>query len=266
MAELALITGASSGIGAAFARRLARDGHDLILVGRRRERLDRLAEELAVAAEVRVHDLAVPAEVAALETRIREAEGLSVLVNNAGFGGYGKFAEVEPDQLEDQIRVQSIVVARLTRAALPAMIAQGRGTVINVSSRLAFSATLAGPRLPDRAVYAATKSFINVLTRILATELAGTGVRVQALCPGLVRTEFHSRMGLDPTRFPPELVMSPEDLVEASLRGLALGEVVCIPGLGDPALLAAVEAAERELFERSNTGTAALRYRVRPNG
>ncbi|HWT79192.1 MAG TPA: SDR family NAD(P)-dependent oxidoreductase, partial [Candidatus Methylomirabilis sp.] len=138
--------------------------------------------------------------------------------------------------------------------------------IINVSSRLAFSATLSAPHLPKRTVYSATKAYINTFTQMLHMELEGTGVRVQALCPGIVRTEFHERMGMDPARFPAELVMSPEDVVEASLAGLRLGEVICIPALGDPSLLAPVDDSQRRLWEGSSSGSLAARYRAERSG
>jgi short-subunit dehydrogenase len=169
------------------------------------------------------------------------------------------FFELAPERAEELIRLQVLAVTLLTRAALPGMIARKKGAVINVSSRLAFSASLPSPPLPKRAVYAATKSYINTFSRIVANELAGTGVRVQALCPGVVRTEFHEVQGMDASRFPVG-IMSPEDLVAASLAGLARDEVICIPALDDPGLLAAVEASERRLFEESRGGEPSKRY------
>jgi short-subunit dehydrogenase len=159
------------------------------------------------------------------------------------------------------IRVNVIALTRLTRAALPGMIARGHGAVINVSSRLAYSSALGSPPLPKRATYAGTKAYINTFSQILNNELSGTGVQVQALCPGVVRTEFHERVGMDPGRLPPEIVSSPEDVVQASLAGLRLGEVVCIPSMEDPALLDRVWESERELFEQSRIGRNAGRYR-----
>jgi short-subunit dehydrogenase len=141
------------------------------------------------------------------------------------------------------------------------MVARGHGAIINVSSRLAFSAALSTPTMPKRATYAATKAYINTFTQILHDELAGTGVRVQALCPGVVRTEFHERMGQDPSRIPAAIVMTPEDIVEASLAGLRLGEVICVPALDDPAMLTQIEQDQRQLLEHSGGNTIAGRYR-----
>jgi len=259
----AVVTGASSGIGRAFAERLARDGYDLLLVARRQDRLESLAASLgpreSVSAEAFPADLTDPGELRALEERIAGDAAIDLLVNNAGFGGYAPFADLDPERAEELIRLQVTAVTRLTRAALPGMIARGRGAIVNVSSRLAFSAAMPSPPLPKRAVYAATKAYVNAFSRILADEVAGTGVRVQALCPGVVRTEFHTVQGLDPSKFPFG-IMSPEDVVAASLAGLAKNEVICIPPLEDAALLEDVEESCRRLWEASTGGAVAKRY------
>ncbi len=262
---VAAVTGASAGLGSAFARRLARDGHDLVLIARREDRLRELAaaieSEHGRSVEVLVADLARTEPLRGVEDRLAREPNLEILVNNAGFGGYRPFVELDPDQAEELIRLQVVAVTRLTRAVLPGMVRWGRGAVVNVSSRLAYSGALAGPNLPARAIYAATKAFLVTFSQIVASELVGTGVRVQALCPGLVRTEFHQRMGIDPARFPAAAVMAADDVVASSLTGLRLGEVVCIPALDDPALLAAIMSAEREMFEQSRSGVPAARYR-----
>ena len=260
----ALVTGASSGIGAAFADRLARDGYDLIIVARRQERLETLAQRLRnseqVSVEVIVADLTDRSALRMLEQRIAKDRALDLLINNAGFGGYMPFVSLDPDKAEELINLQVLAVTRLTRAALPGMVARGKGGIINVSSRLAFSAGLDAPQLPKRATYAATKAYINTFTEILQNELKGTGVRVQALCPGIVRTEFHERMGIDPARLPAAMVMGPDEIVQASLTGLQMGEVICIPALDDPGLLDSVKESERRLLEQSNGGKLAKRY------
>jgi len=265
MRPRALVTGASSGIGAAFAERLARDQYDVIVVARRHERLEALAQRLHenhhVTVQVMVADLTQRDQLHAVEQRIAEDTALELLVNNAGFGGYMPFVKLDPDRAEELINLQVVVVTRLTRAALPGMIARGHGAIINVSSRLAFSAALSTPTMPKRATYAATKAYVNTFTQLLHDELVGTDVRVQALCPGVVRTEFHERMGQDPNRIPAAIVMSPEDIVEASLAGLKLGEVICVPALDDPNLLMQIQQDERQLWEHSNGNTIANRYR-----
>jgi uncharacterized protein len=183
----ALVTGASSGIGAAFAERLAGEGYDLIVVARRRERLDALArrlhEEQGIDVDVLAADLADPTELRAVEERIGATTTLDLLVNNAGFSGYMPFAELDPDRAERLIRLQVVAPSRLARAALPGMMARGRGAIINVSSLLAFSASVpAAASLPKRATYAATKAYLNAFTALLHNELQGTGVRMQVLC------------------------------------------------------------------------------------
>ena len=259
----AIVTGASAGIGAAFAERLAALGYSLTLVARRRERLETLAQRLHARDSTRVDVLAADLtrhdDLHAVEAR-RSDTPPDMLVNNAGFGGYMPFADLPPERAEALIRLQVVAPTRLTRAALPGMLARGRGDIINVASRLAFSGTLSAPQLPKRTVYAATKAYIVTFSQLLAAEVAGSGVRVQVLCPGVVRTEFHAVMGADPSRMPPEIVMSPEDVVQASLKGLELGELICVPGLDDPAMADRIGAAQRELLQHSGSGTLADRY------
>jgi short-subunit dehydrogenase len=262
--QLALVTGASSGLGAAFAEGLARDQSDLILVARRRERLDvlaqRLQQEHAVKVEVIAADLTQTQALQTVEQRLTAAPPVTMLVNNAGFGGYMPFISLDPDQAEALIRLQVVAVTRLTRAVLPGMITRGHGSVINVSSRLAYSAMLPSPPLPKRATYAATKAYINTFSQLLNAELQGTGVQIQALCPGVVQTEFHEQVGIDPTSYPASIVMTPEDVVEASLIGLARDEVICIPALENPELLVQVNESQRQLFGQSRSGQVAQRY------
>ena len=262
----ALVTGASSGIGAAFAERLARDGYDLVVVARRRERLDDLAQRLrhdhGVAVQVLVADLAQSADLRAVEQQVAEDAALELLVNNAGFAGYMPFIDLDPDRAEELIRVHLVATTRLTRAALPGMVARGHGGIINVASMLAFAATVPGSSpLPKRAVYGACKSYITHFTELLSRELDGTGVRVQALCPGYVgATEFHGAVpGLDRSRVTIP-VQEPEGVVTSSLAGLRLGEVICAPGLDDAALIGQVNESQRQLFERGRTSTIAQRY------
>ncbi len=264
IARTAFITGASAGIGAAFAERLAREGYDLILAARRGGRLEELAERLRAEHAVRVTPLGVDlADSAGLRQALDAATGrdsLSFLINNAGFGAYMPFVSLSPERAEELMRLQVLAVTLLTRAVLPGMIARGAGTIVNVSSRLAFSGGVEHPGMPKRAVYAASKAYVNAFTQILASELEGTGVRVQALCPGLVRTEFHLIQGVDPDRFPPGMVMPPEAVVEASLRGLEKGEIICIPPLEDDSLLKEEFESRRRLLANSGSGNLAKRY------
>lgn len=261
----ALVTGASSGIGAAFAERLANDGYDLIIVARRRDRLDDLAVKIqqrhSVKVEALIADLTKPAALRTVEKRIADESALEMLVNNAGFGGYMPFVELDPDKAEELINLKVLAVTRLTRAALPGMLAHGRGAIINVSSRLAFSAPLGSGQLPKRAVYAGANAYINAFSQLVQSELAGTGVQVQTLCPGVVATEFHSHVGADTSRFPAAIVMQAEDLVDASLKGLKLGEAICIPAMEDENLLAQIQESQKLFFENTRGSTPATRYK-----
>jgi hypothetical protein len=231
-AHPALITGASSGIGAAFARRLARRGHALVLVARRRQRLEALAEKLTadhgVAVEVLAADLADDEGLARVEDAVGRTGGLEVLVNNAGFGTRGHFVDMEPARAEVQARLHVVAPLRLTRRALPAMVARGRGAVVNVSSLAAFFTK------SHFVTYSASKAYLNMFTEGLAAELAGTGVQAQVLCPGLTRTEFMDPAEFrdcDLTRAPEPAWMQPEEVVEASLSALARGGgPVVVPG------------------------------------
>jgi uncharacterized protein len=262
----ALVTGASSGLGAAFAERLAGDGYDLMIVARRRDRLDALAEQLRTNhhadVEVITADLSKPEDLLNVEKRIAEDNLLELLVNNAGFGGYMSFVELDPEKATELINVKVVAVTRLTRAALPGMIARGRGSIINVSSRLAYSGSMGSTQLPKRATYAGANAFINTFSQLLQSEVEGTGVQMQALCPGVIETEFHERVGIDPNRYPVSIVMKPEDVVQASLMGLKLGEVICVPALEDLDLLAQVQESQKRFFEGSRSGSLAKRYGV----
>ena len=260
----ALVTGASSGIGAAFAERLAKDGYDLVIVARRSDKLEELAQQLQERYRVNVTalvaDLSKPDSLRVVEKRIAENSALELLVNNAGFGGCMPFVELDPDKAEELINLKVLAVTRLTRAALPGMLARRKGAIINVSSRLGFSGSLGSSQLPKRATYAGANAYINTFTQLLHSELDGTGVQVQALCPGLVATEFHGHVGTDSSRFPAAIVMQPDDLVSAALAGLKLGEVICVPALEDADLLTQIQESERKFFELSRTGSVAKRY------
>lgn len=223
------MTGASAGIGEAFARALAARHHDLVLVARRRDRLEALAKELAerhrVSVSVEAADLAEEPDLAALAAAIA-ADPPDLLVNNAGFGTFGRFAELEPERELEEIRTNVLAPVRLTRAALPGMLARGRGAVINVSS---LAGEVPGP---FTATYAATKAFVTSFSESLHEELRGSGVIVQALLPGFTRTEFQEVAGVDPGRVPSLAWLSAERVARSSLAALERGEAVCIPGAG----------------------------------
>lgn len=231
-ARWAVVTGASAGIGAAFARRLAADGYRLLLIARRREQLEQLAAELSrrhgAHVETLPADLTHEADIERAVQAVGELNPVALLVNNAGFGTVGAFASVSAASQADMIRLHNETPARLTHAALPAMLARKQGAIINVASTAAFYT------LPGNATYCATKRFLVTFSEALGIELAGSGVTVQALCPGFTRTEFHASehfqaggRGLPHT--PAFLWMTPEEVVSCSLRALGR-EVVCIPG------------------------------------
>lgn len=259
--KLALITGASSGIGRAYAQRLARDGWDLAVVARRRDRLEALAAELTTAhgcaVDVIAADLADAAQLQSLVSAVSRMP-LSLLVNNAGLGHYMPFLELPPGIAQELVSLNVLAPTLLCRAALPGMVQRGDGAVVNVASLLAYSGPVEPPNLPRRAVYSGTKAYLVTFTQILARELDGTAIRAQVVCPGVVRTEFHDRQGIDMSGAPR---MEPESVVEASLRGLDLGEVVCIPGAEDLAALERIAAAQRDLMRWTRQPQAAARYR-----
>ncbi|MGW0148559.1 SDR family NAD(P)-dependent oxidoreductase [Streptomyces sp. NPDC003333] len=263
----ALVTGASSGIGWEYATRLAGRGRNLVLVARRAERLEALARELRAdgvnGVETLVADLADPDDLARVAERV-SGDDVDLLVNNAGINGYGPFAEVDAGLLGKVLSVNVVALTTLTRAAVPGMLARGRGAVINVASLLAFAGDLPPDPLPQRAAYAGSKGYAVTFTRTLAAELAGTPVRLQVVCPGLTATEFHLGAGATPVsgerRTHDEGGMPPEDVVTASLAALETGEVVCVPGLTDPEAVSRLAAAELEL-RRGSGGRVAERYR-----
>jgi len=230
MRPLALITGSSSGIGATFATALATRSYDLLLVARRRERLEELAETLqrshGILAEILAADLTVDQQLGAVEQRIAAAGNLELLVNNAGFGTHGKFFSVNVRSQDQMHRLHVLATMRLTHAALPGMLARGKGGVINVSSVAAFWQS------PGSISYCATKRWMNSFTEGLALELKSIGspVKVQALCPGYTFSEFHDVAGMDRKLIPASLWMRAEDVVAESLRGLDRGKTVVIPG------------------------------------
>ncbi|RCW45929.1 hypothetical protein DFQ14_102230 [Halopolyspora algeriensis] len=266
-AGVAVITGASSGIGAVFARRLAERGYGLVLVARREQRLDELARQLRPAAapvETIVADLADSNDRARLLERVQQQD-VTVLVNNAGINGYGPFDQVDPALLGRVIDVNVTAPTLLARAALPGMLEQQRGAIVNVASLLAFAGALPPEPLPHRSTYAGTKSHMVTFSRTLAAELADTPVRVQALCPGLTATEFHLTQGEEPVtgereRTHAEGGMSAEDVVTASLVALDNGEVLCAPGLEDAQAVDRLVTVEAEL-RRGSVPDLAERYR-----
>ncbi len=255
---MALVTGASSGIGEAFAQRLAADGFDLILVARRRERLESLSRRISdgTGADARVHvaDLADATHLREVEALASAEPALKMVVNNAGFAGYRPFVELDLRIAEDLIHVHCLAPARITRAALPRMIERGSGSIVNVASLLAFSQSLPPGQMPYRATYAACKSFLVTFTVTLRHELEGTGVDAMAFCPGMVETELHGPEYQGPPRMKADLA------VAACLRGLELNEAICAPTLEDAATIDELHAAQRAMTSDGLSLTPASRY------
>jgi hypothetical protein len=259
MSKLALVTGASSGIGKAFAQRLAADGYDLVVIGRRFDRLEELAASLAnVAVQPLAADLSTD-EGVDMVAEVCASQPLTMLVNNAGVAHYMPIAELPAEKARELVHVKVVAPTMLTRAAVPGMLERNEGTIINVSGMIAFSGPATEPQLPRRAVYAGTLAYQVAMTQVLHEELKSAGLKIQVLCPGVVATEFHERQGLDLSAIPR---MSAEDVVTASLRGLELGEVLCAPGVEKTDLLEAVFAADLAAFGAQSPELAA-RYRTR---
>ena len=255
----ALITGASAGLGVEYARELAAAGTDLILVARRRDRLEELAKELGtkhgVRTEVVPADLSTPEGLAAVEGRIAATGTLDLLVNDAGFGGRTGFVKGEPADHLNMVRVHVDATIWLTRAALPGMIDRGRGAVINLSSIAAFSAF-------SGAMYSGTKAFLVMFSQNLQDEVRRKGIVVQALCPGMTHTEFHRVAKIDKSIVPKLFWMPASEVVRISLRRLGHG-VVCVPGWKNkviaflmrcPATAAVVRLVGRTMAVRARTG------------
>ena len=243
----ALVTGASSGIGLELTKLLARDRHDLALVGRDRTRLDELASGLSrqfgVAVVVLVHDLVDPGAPAAIARELSEKSvTIDVLVNCAGFGAAGLFAEAPISTPTAMIQVNAAAPTQLTALCLPGMLERRRGRILNVASTAAFQPG------PFMAVYYATKAYLLSFSEALASELRGTGVTVTTLCPGTTRTEFHERAGLKPVfPFKGPMVSSAEKVARAGYAGLMRGKRLVIPGLSNRFFVHAQRLAPRRL-------------------
>jgi short-subunit dehydrogenase len=240
----ALITGSTAGIGAAFARRLAADGHDLVLVARDTARLREQATELhdrhGIEAEVLTADLAQDKGIEAVAARLGDRKNpVDLLVNNAGFGNKGRFLDVSMADELRMLKVHCEAVLRLTSAAAEAMRERGRGGVVNVASVAAFV---------PRGTYGASKAWVVQFTQGAARDLAGSGVRLMALCPGFVRTEFHERAGMGTDNIPDWMWLDADKLVAAALADLARGKTLSIPDARYKALMGAAKLVPRGML------------------
>ncbi|ATF90339.1 SDR family NAD(P)-dependent oxidoreductase [Burkholderia gladioli] len=255
----ALVTGASSGIGALYAERLARRGYDLVLVARQRDRLDALAKRLSnetqVGVEVMAADLNDRAELARVEARLREDAGLSLLVNNAGIGTHTPLLDSDVERMTSMIELNVTALTRLTYAAVPGFVARGGGAVINIASIVGIA-----PEVLN-GVYGGTKAFVLAFSQSLHHELAAKGVRVQAVLPGATATDFWATGGLPLEHLDPGIVMPAAEMVDAALVGFDRGELVTIPPLHDEGAWLAYESARRTMSGQLSTNSAAPRYR-----
>ena len=245
----ALVTGASSGIGRAFALALAADGADLVLVARRRDRLESLATEVETAhgtkAEVVVADLADGDDLEAVERCLTdEGRPIDVVVNCAGFGTHGPFAELPVETEQAQLLVNVLAPVRLTRAALPGMLERGRGGIVNVSSIAAIQP------LPHWATYGATKAYLTSFSQAVHEEVRGRGVTVLALMPGFTCSEFQKESGSGTERLPDFVWMEADDVARSALAALARGRATFVPGIGYRAFVAVSRVAPWALARR----------------
>lgn len=256
----ALITGASTGIGAIYADRLAQRGHDIILVARNEARLATVARHIEQTTGRNVTivqaDLGKKADLARVEAILREDTSIDMLVNNAGFGAVAPLLDAEVDRMEEMIDLNVTALTRLVYAAAPGFAARGHGTIINIASIVAI-----GPEILN-GVYGATKAYVLALTQSLHHELAEKGVRVQAVLPGATATEFWDIAGFAHTGMPSGWVMRAEDMVDAALVGLDQGEIVTIPPLHNGDDWLTYEASRKALSERFRNAQPGPRYGV----
>jgi short-subunit dehydrogenase len=254
----ALITGASTGIGALYAQRLAQRGYDLLLVARNREHLDAVARRVTDAThravEVVTADLNDAASLAGVEARLRSDASITLLVNNAGVAAATPLLNSDVDQMQAMIGLNITALTRLTYAAVPGFVDRGRGAIINISSVVGV--------VPEmlNGVYGATKAFVLAFSQSLRHELADKGVVVQAVLPGVTRTPLWALTGVDIATLPQEIVMDADDMVDAALAGFDLGEFVTVPSLPDSADWNAYEAARQALRPNLSRAKPARRY------
>jgi len=257
----ALITGASTGIGAVYADRLARRGFDLVLVARDEARLNALAERLRAETGVKVDvikaDLTDRADLLKVEQRLADDAAITLLVNNAGVAGANDFVGSDPDAFEKMIQLNVTAVTRLASAAARNFVPRDRGAIINLASVVGLIPELGMP------VYGASKAFVTYLTQALRAQFAQSAVRLQAVLPGATRTEIWERSGSDIDAVDPNTVMEVDDLVDAALAGFDQGELVTIPSLPDAADWEGALAAKAKLYPNLSRSQPAARFKKR---
>jgi short-subunit dehydrogenase len=258
----ALVTGASSGVGAAYADRLAKAGYDLILVARNEDRLASLAKRLVAdtgrSVETVIADLAEADDLARVEATLKTNPAITLLVNNAGVGATAPLLQSDVKRMEDMITLNVSVLMRLVYAAVPAFVSRGGGTIINISSSVALS--------PEQlnGVYAGTKAFVLAFSQSIHHELGAKGIRVQAGLPGATATDFWHKAGIPIEHLPKSIVMPVGDMVDAALAGLEQGELVTIPSLPNKAEWDAFEHARAALWPNLSLSVPAPRYGLTP--
>jgi len=258
----ALITGASSGIGAIYAERLARRGYDLVLVARNRERLNALASRITSetrrSVEVFPADLANPGDLAKVEHKLREDASITLLVNNAGIGTHTNLLDSDVERMAEMISLNITALTRLTYAAVPGFVARQRGAVINISSVLSLT--------PEalNGVYGASKAYVTAFTQSLHKELSAQGIRIQAVLPGATATELWEIGGLPLAHLDPRIVMTAGDLVDGALKDFDQGVLVSIPSLHDLAPYHAYETSRQALAGLLSNSQLAPRYSTNP--
>ncbi|NUQ28727.1 MAG: SDR family oxidoreductase [Acidobacteriaceae bacterium] len=257
---IALITGASTGIGAVYADRLAKQGYDLILVARDAAKLQqhaqRITSETGRTVETVAADLVNKSDLARVEDILRSNQKITVLVNNAGLGATSKLIDSPVDEMEHMITLNVTALTRLTQAVLPGFVERKQGTLINIASIVAVAPDLLN------GVYGGTKAFVLALTQSLSNELKDKGIRIQAVLPGAIDTPFWDRLKYPVHNLPAGMVMTPENLVDAALKGLELGELITIPSLPDVADWEKADSARKALAPNLSKQLPAARYGI----
>lgn len=256
----ALITGASTGIGATYADRLARRGYDLILVSRSKPNLDKLSARLGLEHGARVQvlpaDLTVDSDLRRVERVLREDSSITLLVNNAGAATLGPLASADIERLDREIRLNVVAPTRLSHAVLPGFIARNRGALINIASVMSQMVQ------PGNAVYGGTKAYLLHFSEVLALELGATAVRVQVVLPGATRTALWDGSGVELKNLPPEIVMEVDEMVDAALAGFDQGERVTVPSLPDVGDWQRLTKARDDLRPNLSRRQPAPRYKI----